>query len=148
MSNITPSNPFLSLTSPRSCPRPTNGPTISEMSSFCFYSFCKSTLVIISPNVNVPVNQYFVPPTSHSILSVYLGSFSHKFTTQFIPACMLYPILSPNMPIKPHLPLRPVLTGNHIVPFSLSLPIHLLPVAFIPQHHLYHQHFLLPKQQG
>ena len=28
---------------------------------------------------SLPVNQYFVPPTSHSVLSVYLGSFSHKF---------------------------------------------------------------------
>ena len=128
-------------------PQTRQHPTISKKFSFCFYSFCKPTLVIISPNADAPVNQYFVPPTSHSILSVYLASVSHKLTTQFIPACMLYPILSPNVPIKPPLPLRPVLTGNHMVPFSPSLPINLLLVTFIPQHHLYHQHFLLPSNK-
>ena len=43
-------------------------------------------------------------PTLTLLLSVSVGSIYYKFTTQSIPACTLYILLS-NVPIEPHLPL-------------------------------------------
>ena len=115
-------------------------------SSFYFHSFCKpsASLIIISPNVNTPVNKYFAQLPILQLLTLYFQYLQAHSLTNRPPlslsqhtCCIL--LSCPTCPPAT----QTVLTGNHIVPFSPSLSIHLLLVVLFTSIPFANQHLSL-----